>query len=100
MRMRSAAACDSLVEAFEVNTTTRHSYLISLDPLGHAEINVTLDADCFNTGPEQQIAHLARCLRLYGFLLVLALARVIPRDRYNCRGTSLQLTASYVTLCS
>ena len=70
---------------------------LSLEPLGHAVNNVTLDDDCFNTRPEQQIAHLARCLRLYGFLLVLALARVIPGDRYNCRGTSLQLTASYVT---
>ena len=30
VRMRSAAACDSLVEALEVNTTTRHSYLLSL----------------------------------------------------------------------
>ena len=50
VRMRSAAACDSLVEALEVNTTTRHSYLLSLrlSPLGHAENNVTLDDDCFN----------------------------------------------------
>ena len=101
MRVRSVAACyDSLVEGLEVNTTTSTA-ICSLEPLGQAEINVTLELTVLIPGLNSRL-RASLTVGCIGFLLVLALARVIPRDCYSCRArarTMYVARVSQLTVC-